>query len=80
MTAHLQGGGVQSHAYSISLREDFDNILDEWLDSQVEPEAAIKCYRDDPDHTDDYAAAQERLRYIYSQPPDLFVLTELEQK
>ena len=80
MTAHLQGGGVQSHAYSISLREDFDNILDEWLDSQVEPEAAIKCYRDDPDHTDDYAAAQERLQYIYSQPPDLFVLTELEQK
>ena len=80
MTAHLQGGGVQSHAYSISLREDFDNILDEWLDSQVEPEAAIKCYRDDPDHTDDYADAQERLQYIYSQPPDLFVLTELEQK
>ncbi|MEE8674066.1 hypothetical protein [Tractidigestivibacter scatoligenes] len=80
MTAHLQGGGVQSHAYSILLREDFDNILDEWLDSQVEPEAAIKCYRDDPDHTDDYADAQERLQYIYSQPPDLFVLTELEQK
>lgn len=80
MTAHLQGGGVQSHAYSISLREDFGNILDEWLDSQVEPEAAIKCYRDDPDHMDDYAAAQERLQYIYSQPPDLFVLTELEQK
>lgn len=80
MTAHLQGGGVQSHAYSISLREDFDSILDEWLDSQVEPTAAINCYRDGPDHTDDYAAAQERLQYIYSQPPNLFVLTELEQK
>lgn len=80
MTAHLQGGGVQSHAYSISLRKGFDNILDEWLDSQVEPTAAINCYRDDPGHEDDYATAQERLRYIYSQPPDLFVLTELEQK
>jgi hypothetical protein len=80
MTAHLQDGGAQSHAYSISLREGFDHILDEWLDSQVEPTATINCYRDDPDHADDYAAAQERIQYIYSQPPDLFVLTELEQK
>jgi hypothetical protein len=80
MTAHLQEGGAQSHAYSISLREDFDDVLDEWLDSQVKPTAAINCYRDDPDHADDYAAAQERIQYIYSQPPDLFVLTELEQK
>ena len=77
MTAHLREGGVQSHSYSISLREGFDNILDEWLDSQVEPTATISCYRDDPDHAGDYAAAQERIQYICSQPPDLFVLTEL---
>jgi hypothetical protein len=79
MTARLQEGDVQSHAYSISLREGFDEILDEWLDSQVEPTATINCYRDDPNHADEYAAAQERIQYIYSKPPDLFVLTELGQ-
>lgn len=76
MTAHLDEGGMQIHAYSIAPREDFDEVLGQWLDSQVEPMAAISCYRDDPDHAGVYASALDDIQGIYSQPPGLFVLTE----
>ena len=38
--------------------------------------AAISRYRDDPNHADVYASALDDIQGIYSQPPDLFVLTE----
>lgn len=76
LTVTFEDGDTQTKRYTITPRDDFDEIVAERDEKSAEYAALIEFYRDDPAHEEEVEAARLALEELHASTPDLYALTE----